>query len=188
MSARCENTRETGRWRESRLSEALCQTHTAHAAVGRQRDGPRSGKCRWALCDVRWKFSVYDCFARGVSRVRASCTVPRLQVRLLASNNEDLNSLNSLNRQETKRQLAPSMWHRRPGIVNFGIGRLEGAAPTKQEARRGPARGLCAVQAACAHWVCAGSVLSARRSGCEARTAHQTRPTRRACRRPRGSS
>ena len=42
-----------------------------------------SGKCRWALCDVRWKFSVYDCFARGVSRVRASCTVPRLQVRPL---------------------------------------------------------------------------------------------------------
>ena len=28
------------------------------------------------MCDVRRKFSVYDCFARGVSRVRASCTVP----------------------------------------------------------------------------------------------------------------
>eukprot|EP00964_Phaeocystis_antarctica_P124108 scaffold87801_cov42-Phaeocystis_antarctica.AAC.1 len=51
-----------------------------------------------AVCDVRWKFSVYDCFARGVSRVRASCTVPRLQVRPLVSNNEDLNSLNSLKR------------------------------------------------------------------------------------------
>eukprot|EP00964_Phaeocystis_antarctica_P148581 scaffold115482_cov18-Phaeocystis_antarctica.AAC.1 len=48
-----------------------------------------------ALCDVRWKFSVHDCFARGVSRVRASCTVPRLRVRPLASNNEDLNSQNS---------------------------------------------------------------------------------------------
>ena len=35
---------------------------------------------------------MYDCFARGLSRVRASCTVPRLQVRPLVSNNEDLNS------------------------------------------------------------------------------------------------
>ena len=35
--------------------------------------------------------------ARGVSRVRASCSVPRLQVRPLVSNNESLNSLNSLN-------------------------------------------------------------------------------------------
>eukprot|EP00964_Phaeocystis_antarctica_P118588 scaffold82375_cov67-Phaeocystis_antarctica.AAC.1 len=43
----------------------------------------------------RWKFPVYDCFAREVSRVRASCTVPRLQVRPLVSHNEDLNSLNS---------------------------------------------------------------------------------------------
>ena len=38
---------------------------------------------------------MYDCFAREVSRVRASCTVPRLQVRPLVSHNEDLNSLNS---------------------------------------------------------------------------------------------
>ena len=62
---------------------------------------------RWALCDVRWKFSVYDCFARGVSRVRASCTVPRLQVRPLASHNEDLNSLNSLSAQATQDRRRP---------------------------------------------------------------------------------
>ena len=38
------------------------------------------------------KFSVHDCLARGVSRVRASCSVPRLRVRALVSNNENLNS------------------------------------------------------------------------------------------------
>eukprot|EP00964_Phaeocystis_antarctica_P162434 scaffold136733_cov99-Phaeocystis_antarctica.AAC.1 len=60
--------------------------------------------------------------------------------------------------------------------------RLEGAAPTKQ----GRARRI--------HRLCAGAgsmgelgvrgieVLSARRNGCEARTAHRARPTRRACR------
>eukprot|EP00964_Phaeocystis_antarctica_P009053 scaffold4897_cov58-Phaeocystis_antarctica.AAC.1 len=52
--------------------------------------GARATTSRWALCDVRWKFSVYRRFARGVSRVRARCTVPRVQVRPLASNNEDL--------------------------------------------------------------------------------------------------
>ena len=46
---------------------------------------------------------MYDCFAGGVSRVRASCTVPRLQVRPLVSHNEDLNSLNSLNSREKAR-------------------------------------------------------------------------------------
>ena len=61
-----------------------------------------------------------------------------------------------------QRQLAPSttssIRHRRSGIVDFGIvdfgiDRLEGAAPTKQErARRGCAR----VQAASVSWVCAG--------------------------------
>ena len=67
-------------------------------STGRQRDGLLDGllvQSKPALCDVRWKFSVYDCFARGVSRVRTSCTAPRLQVRPLASLNEDLNSLNS---------------------------------------------------------------------------------------------
>eukprot|EP00964_Phaeocystis_antarctica_P002976 scaffold1580_cov58-Phaeocystis_antarctica.AAC.2 len=34
-----------------------------------------------------------DTLARGGSRARASCTVPRLRVRPLVSNNEDLNSL-----------------------------------------------------------------------------------------------
>eukprot|EP00964_Phaeocystis_antarctica_P016854 scaffold9289_cov39-Phaeocystis_antarctica.AAC.1 len=62
--------------------------------------------------------------------------------------------------------------HRRSGIVDFGIDRLEGAAPTKQERARRTRR------------LCAGvrgiEVLSARRSGCEARTAHRARPTRRA--------
>ena len=46
---------------------------------------------------------MHDCFARGVSRVRASCTVPRLRVRPLASHNEDLNSLNSLNSRGSTR-------------------------------------------------------------------------------------
>ena len=43
-------------------------------------------------CVLR-SYSVHDCFfARGVSRVRAICTVPRLEVRALVSNN-DMNIL-----------------------------------------------------------------------------------------------
>ena len=42
-----------------------------------------------AVCE----YPVHDCFfARGVSRVRASCSVPRLRVRALVSHNENLNS------------------------------------------------------------------------------------------------
>ena len=58
----------------------------------------------YAVLDLPTEFSVYDCFARGVSRVRASCTVPRLQVRPLVSNNEDLNSQNSLETVGLKRR------------------------------------------------------------------------------------
>ena len=146
MTGRCENTREPGRWRESRLSEALCQTHTAHAAVGRQRDGPRSGKCRWALCDVRWKFSVYDCFARGVSRVRASCTVPRLQVRLLASNNEDLNS------QNTSKQARDTTAARAVDVAS---------STRHRQLRHRPSRGRGAYQAGGTPWASAWVVRDA---------------------------
>eukprot|EP00964_Phaeocystis_antarctica_P011603 scaffold6419_cov66-Phaeocystis_antarctica.AAC.1 len=81
--------------------------------------------------------------------------------------------------QETQRQrqLAPStassIRHRRLRH-RPSRGRGLGAAPTKQERARRTRR------------LCAGvrgiEVLSARRSGCEARTAHRARPTRRACR------
>ena len=42
-------------------------------------------------------------YARGGSRVRASCTVPRLLVRPLVPHNENLNSLNSLNSESLLR-------------------------------------------------------------------------------------
>ena len=53
------------------------------------RPPPRMMSCVRRLTKV---LSARLFFARGVSRVRASCTVPRLRVRPLVSHNENLNS------------------------------------------------------------------------------------------------
>ena len=51
--------------------------------------GGTVGRARAQTQKLRGDNKLLMCFPRGVSRVRASCTVPRLQVRALVSNNED---------------------------------------------------------------------------------------------------